>query len=127
MPISAKMPPNPKIKFLSSMKSLSRFTKTLIPLQRALRPFSSYSSSPAKHTGDGTEDSPAYLRSMLRRPPTVKPWKVPRNSCSFIGTVIRPVKLYAGDNRSSDCYTVLEVKRPSRGSDPCSSSSSSFT
>ncbi|XP_073115866.1 protein OSB1, mitochondrial isoform X2 [Elaeis guineensis] len=93
-------------------------------LRRSLCSFSSASSQmPVVETlsffsHDGAGESPAYRRSMLRPPPTVMPLSVRSNSCSFIGTVLRPVKRFARSDRGA--YTFLEVKRPSR--DPDSSS-----
>ncbi|XP_065046485.1 protein OSB1, mitochondrial-like isoform X1 [Musa acuminata AAA Group] len=91
-------------------------SRSLFFLKRFLRPFSAYRSA---STGVGDE-SFVYRRSMLRRPSTVRRESVPWNSCSFIGTVIFPVKRYVSDLPPA-VYTVIEVKWPS-----CDSSSSSF-
>ncbi|CAL9103949.1 unnamed protein product [Musa textilis] len=90
-------------------------SRRLFFLKRFLRPFSAYRSA---RTGVG-DKSFVYRQSMLGRPSTVRRQSVPWNLCSFIGTVIRPVKRYAGN--FTGAYTLIEVKRPS-----CSSSSSSF-
>ncbi|KAG1368576.1 protein OSB1, mitochondrial-like [Cocos nucifera] len=93
-------------------------------LHRSLRSFSSASfqlpvvESLSFFSHDGAGESPAYRRSKLRPPPTVRPWGLRWNSCSFIGTVVRPVKRFAGIERGA--YTFLEVKRPSRDSDSSS-------
>ncbi|KAJ6847617.1 protein OSB1, mitochondrial-like isoform X1 [Iris pallida] len=97
------------------MKSLSRFQT---PLRRLLS-----SSSPivdgtltlaAARRLDPVEDSPVYRRSMLRRPPVENWRRLHRNSCSFIGTVVRPVIRNTGDNPTSSSYTLLEVKSTPR-------------
>ncbi|KAJ8470094.1 hypothetical protein OPV22_024437 [Ensete ventricosum] len=82
-------------------------------LKTFLRPFSAYRSVRTRVGGE----SFVYRQSMIRRPSTVRRDSVPWNWCSFIGTVIRPVKRSA----RKGAYTVLEVKCPSSNS-----SSSSF-
>ncbi|RZR75341.1 hypothetical protein BHM03_00055166 [Ensete ventricosum] len=69
-------------------------------LKTFLRPFSAYRSVRTRVGGE----SFVYRQSMIRRPSTVRRDSVPWNWCSFIGTVIRPVKRSA----RKGAYTVLE-------------------
>ncbi|XP_008792689.1 protein OSB1, mitochondrial-like [Phoenix dactylifera] len=100
------------------------FSSVSSSLRSSLRPFSSASpplpgvESLSFFSHDGAGESPAYRRSMLRPPPTVRPWWLLWNSCSFIGTVRRPVNRFAGFECGA--YTFLEVDRPSRDSDSSS-------
>ncbi|KAJ0980300.1 hypothetical protein J5N97_008555 [Dioscorea zingiberensis] len=77
----------------------------------SLRTFSSAS---------GEAESIAYRRSMLRRPETVSPWRLPLNSCSLIGSVACRVKVYGGRYQGFGVYTFLDV-RPVSHRSSCSS------
>nr|CAD1841368.1 unnamed protein product [Ananas comosus var. bracteatus] len=103
---------------------------SLSSLRRFLRPSPS-PPSPAVHRtlggggGGGGSESMAYRRSMLRAPPTVRAPGIRRNSCSFIGTVVAPVRRAGRDPEKPWAYTFLEVKRQRACGASSSSSSSS--
>ncbi|XP_020091635.1 protein OSB1, mitochondrial-like isoform X2 [Ananas comosus] len=101
---------------------------SLSSLRRFLRPLPSPPSLPVHRTlgGGGGSESMAYRRSMLRAPPTVRAPGIRRNSCSFIGTVVAPVRRAGRDHEKPWAYTFLEVKRQrAYGASSSSSSSSS--
>ncbi|OAY81481.1 hypothetical protein ACMD2_05588 [Ananas comosus] len=103
---------------------------SLSSLRRFLRPSPSPPSLAVHRTlcggGGGGSESMAYRRSMLRAPPTVRAPGIRRNSCSFIGTVVAPVRRSGIDPEKSRAYTFLEVKRQrAHGASSSSSSSSS--
>lgn len=60
--------------------------------------------------GDG--ESPAYKRHLqCHRPPTLRPWRLPHNTCSLIGTVARPLQPWASGSNRVGAYTVLQVEK----------------
>ncbi|WOL07806.1 hypothetical protein Cni_G16555 [Canna indica] len=87
------------------------------PLSSLKRSLLAFAAPPSATVGEGVQSVP-YRQSMFRRPPTVRRSFVRRNSCSFIGTVVCPVKRLA--SRHFGVYTFLEVKGRSAGLNPSS-------
>ncbi|KAJ4770823.1 hypothetical protein LUZ62_055080 [Rhynchospora pubera] len=80
---------------------------SITPVRRLCRSLSTVRYAPGRKVGN--VEAVLRRKSTLRPPSTVKRSRVPGNSCSFIGQVTAPVRLY---DSKSGVYTFLEIKEP---------------
>lgn len=92
------------------MNSVLKFTKFSTDLHRTIRTLTSVANFNPKVT---VNESPIFLQTKFRRPPTLKQAYKSLNSCNLIGTVIRPAKILSHEYASlNSCNLIGTVIQP---------------